>query len=359
MNALAQARLAKRLDPGSSFLQSMEALGSQLSRLDIVPGELSGSGGALGLQSTATRPVEVADTCRWHSWAEPGVGLFLMDVDLAGELNMEGRCVQEVLIFGVVIDFQKPRSYYIDRQMVGIDDISTEIGVFQEPDYRICISAPAGKLLRSAVVAVTREALTKRLGLPFGELPATVRQLFAQQRNGFARFGSCLPAQQIARQLYAHECSSAELSALYLRAKTYELIFTLFSAMSRADAEPDDPPVTRRDLHRIAEIRRLLERNLTLAATVENLARMAGMNRTKLRYLFKSAYGVTISEFRTALVMNKADDLLRTTDMPASVIAHQLGYNSSSFSVAYKKFFGHCLSTARVLTRETNSTAAR
>jgi AraC-like DNA-binding protein len=65
------------------------------------------------------------------------------------------------------------------------------------------------------------------------------------------------------------------------------------------------------------------------------------MNRTKLRAAFKEMYGMTLVEYRTAVSMQRAEQLLGEAGATVQEAAHSAGYaNASSFIVAFKRYFG-------------------
>lgn len=73
----------------------------------------------------------------------------------------------------------------------------------------------------------------------------------------------------------------------------------------------------------------------------KDLAEMIGISESKLAHLFKVATGKTIQEYARSLRMEKAQELLETTNLPMSSIAEQLGFaRQGSFSEAFKATFG-------------------
>lgn len=62
-------------------------------------------------------------------------------------------------------------------------------------------------------------------------------------------------------------------------------------------------------------------------------------NQTKLKSEFKKAYGLTIHQFHNTKRLEKAALLLKTTELPISVISGQCGYKSvAHFSRKFKEF---------------------
>ncbi|NOU75203.1 helix-turn-helix domain-containing protein [Paenibacillus sp. LMG 31458] len=75
--------------------------------------------------------------------------------------------------------------------------------------------------------------------------------------------------------------------------------------------------------------------------SIQNMADHFGMTLTNLSQYFKNQTGQTIIEFTTNLRMNKAKELLMTSDLNLNEISIQVGYmNSSSFIRRFKQITG-------------------
>jgi|SRR3569833_583219 len=66
---------------------------------------------------------------------------------------------------------------------------------------------------------------------------------------------------------------------------------------------PSDPEV----LDRLGIVKEMIERAPHRILDVHELARAVALNRTKLRSAFKQAYGTTLSEYGTSLMLRRAD----------------------------------------------------
>jgi AraC-like DNA-binding protein len=74
--------------------------------------------------------------------------------------------------------------------------------------------------------------------------------------------------------------------------------------------------------------------------SIESLAKAAYMSESKLKTLFKKAYGMAIYQYYQKNRMHKAKELLRARKHSVSQVGVMLGYqNLSNFSVAFKKEF--------------------
>ena len=80
----------------------------------------------------------------------------------------------------------------------------------------------------------------------------------------------------------------------------------------------------------------------------QNLAKHIGLNKTKFKRGFKKLFGTTIDEYSNYHRMQKALELLQTTELSISDIAPTVGYQyQTSFTAAVKHFFGVTLKQLR------------
>ena len=108
------------------------------------------------------------------------------------------------------------------------------------------------------------------------------------------------------------------------------------------------PYLKAKDIENINHARQIISENLENVPRIRDLAHLVGMNETKLIYGFKKLFDQTISDYVRTLRMNKACELLQTTDMSITQIAFEVGYEfSSNFTNAYKRHFGTTPSNTR------------
>lgn len=73
---------------------------------------------------------------------------------------------------------------------------------------------------------------------------------------------------------------------------------------------------------------------------VKDIASYIGINRSYLSNSFKKSVNMSPQEYLVNYRMNKACGLLKTTDLPVSAIAVQVGYDDPlAFSKSFKKFY--------------------
>jgi AraC-like DNA-binding protein len=119
------------------------------------------------------------------------------------------------------------------------------------------------------------------------------------------------------------------------------LMIALIGLHGRDEKANDRLSLGPADIEKIEAGRRYLLRNMDHPPTLTRLAREIGLNDCKLKKAYKQLYGTTVfGDFHQAR-MEKARKLLEETDESIVGIAELAGYrNVSSFSVAFKKYFG-------------------
>ena len=100
-------------------------------------------------------------------------------------------------------------------------------------------------------------------------------------------------------------------------------------------------PLKSYDLQCIQAVHRILSKDPPPQISIEGLALEVGLNRTKLQYGFKQLYGISIYDFLVQKRMEKAKELLLTTQKPVKTIALLSRYSSvSSFVAVFKRLYG-------------------
>ncbi|MDB6087012.1 MAG: hypothetical protein JWN43_4893 [Gammaproteobacteria bacterium] len=106
--------------------------------------------------------------------------------------------------------------------------------------------------------------------------------------------------------------------------------------------------ILERDRRRLAGVRDRLIEQFTDPPTIHALARQFGLNRNKLCGGFRYLYGISIYDFCRNLRLEKARQLLGSSDLSIAQIAQAAGFGSASaFSASFARQFGHAPSRSR------------
>lgn len=129
---------------------------------------------------------------------------------------------------------------------------------------------------------------------------------------------------------------------IYLESKVQELFslqieLSYFMSNIGVYAQKELSPT---DVEHIHEAKKYIENNLAKPKSIEELARFCGTNQQKLKYGFKRMFGTTIFSYLQKCRMLEARRLL-LEGMSVSEVSYHVGYaNHSSFSHAFKEYFG-------------------
>jgi AraC-like DNA-binding protein len=96
-----------------------------------------------------------------------------------------------------------------------------------------------------------------------------------------------------------------------------------------------------RDRRRVHEARDYLAQHYASPPTIPQLARMVGMNQTKLKAAFKQLLNLTIYEYVLHRRMEVAAQLLVEAELSVAEVAYRVGYEyPANFSCAFKRYYG-------------------
>jgi AraC-like DNA-binding protein len=147
-------------------------------------------------------------------------------------------------------------------------------------------------------------------------------------------------ASDILSSLYAYP---DPLRHAYLHAKCLEIVAGVLRDLMTADSHrAASIPLRQRDVVRIMQARDFLTQHFSNPPSVEKMARLVGVNKTKLKASFKQLVGLTIREFIQKCRMERASELLLSGAHDVAAVAHMVGYEyAANFTHAFKRHFGY------------------
>jgi AraC-like DNA-binding protein len=133
---------------------------------------------------------------------------------------------------------------------------------------------------------------------------------------------------------------SDELSQFYVQIKVQELLYQLFKKLSKRESLPHQS-INSADAARLLHIRNEIIRDLGEPPVLPELAQIAAMSETKLKQLFKQAFGDTIYNYFQRARMEEAAFLLKHGKRSVAEVGYELGFtNLSHFSRLFEKHYG-------------------
>ncbi|TXJ26818.1 MAG: AraC family transcriptional regulator [Chitinophagaceae bacterium] len=132
---------------------------------------------------------------------------------------------------------------------------------------------------------------------------------------------------------------TGSLQKLYLETKTNELFLMQVQAMCNQSSKVT--ALKPRDIECLHEARVYIEKNYHTPCTIIDLAKIVGINQTKLKSGFKELFGTTVFGYVKDLQMEKARQLLLCEKLFVGEVADQIGYKyPQHFAAAFKRRFG-------------------
>lgn len=130
---------------------------------------------------------------------------------------------------------------------------------------------------------------------------------------------------------------------LYVSCRVMHLLDIFLEEIFKNGLEANVLPVSSRDVHNILKVEEYLLQNYrSQFPSINMLARMALMSSSKLKQVFKKAFGMSLFEFFQKNRMEKAKEMLISNTYSVSEVGKILGYqNLSNFSAAFRKEFGY------------------
>ena len=136
------------------------------------------------------------------------------------------------------------------------------------------------------------------------------------------------------------------LYPMRVEAGVLDLLAEALSGLARSSELPGSR-LDDRDIEALQAVRTGIEADYASHATLDELARTAGMNRRKLTEGFKNLFGTTVHDYRVQRRMHRARELLRE-GLSAGEVSAEVGYgDQGSFTAAFRRFFGETPGTYR------------
>ncbi|MBU2168900.1 MAG: AraC family transcriptional regulator [Alphaproteobacteria bacterium] len=198
----------------------------------------------------------------------------------------------------------------------------------------------------AADMARTTDRSDTSLTLTFvGEGP--FRGILAGAGEGDFYMGDALAALATAAAAPAIQGAARDM---YRRAKCQELLCEILEAAERGDLVPHTPSasLSRAEMERLMSARRLIADRFDEKLTLDQIARTAGLNRTKLTQGFREVFGQSVADCLADQRLSRAARDLTSSDRPVSVVGYDAGYlNNASFARAFTRRYGLCPSDYR------------
>jgi len=261
---------------------------------------------------------------------------YVLREDLVIKRNISGLGNELITIF-----------FYNNEQALGISfDQNADIQFSERDDSAIQVTSndlnstirfPAGHNIRYAVIAIKPTYLKTLLAL--SKLNSTLETI-TSPGNTFLYFENMtVEAKLLLKNLSAVDMNDG-LSQFYMQIKVQELLYLLFQKLSKRESLPHQN-INSADAARLLHIRNEIISDLSAPPVLPELARIAAMSETKLKHLFKQAFGDTIYNYFQRARMEEAAFLLKQGKRSVAEVGYEMGFtNLSHFSRLFEKHYG-------------------
>lgn len=284
---------------------------------------------------------DAADFAR--SWTDGSLGLFVHEIS-ARDLQITAVATDDLIAVAIPLEAQPDRTLTVEQ--ISTSERPHFIEFIALPRHSSISIVGLDKGMKSITLLVRAADFPELFGSDH-DLPEMIARLARDHSSMIRSHAFPCSVERVAREIW-EAARDGRFSPLFCRYKSAELLNALFEYWMFEDEHSDDSPCSDRERIGVLKVRELIETDPVNLRSIDELARLAGMNRTKLRSLFKRLCGTTMVNFRTDMMMRTADAMLRESDLPVAEISFQLGYSEpSSFNTAYRRFFGHPPGRAR------------
>jgi AraC-like DNA-binding protein len=154
---------------------------------------------------------------------------------------------------------------------------------------------------------------------------------------------SWMPSSRIislAEQILRPPAYTEILQRLHAESRSLEIMAEALSSLASQEA-PQQTVLRTKDHERIRAIGEQLSAGGYWPASIEEIARDAGMSSSSLQRHFRAAYGMTVFEFVRNAKLDEARRVLMQDGISVNEAAYRAGYSSAAnFATAFKRRFG-------------------
>lgn len=160
---------------------------------------------------------------------------------------------------------------------------------------------------------------------------------------------------ELVQEIISLDKSTSAAETLLLRANVLKIL-SLFIQRVSSKEERKESTTHFTDVAKIMEVKKLIDdRAAKEHISLNDLAKIAAISKTKLKLKFKEIVGETVYQYYLNVKMEKAKEILEDNPVPISNLAYEMGFNSTShFSQVFKKY--HSVSPRTISSRNLEMT---
>ncbi len=206
------------------------------------------------------------------------------------------------------------------------------------------LSFTANQKAHITSIEIIRSTFSKRNNQHFEGLEPTLKKLFQDsvaEKLFFYQGNYSLKAADIVENI-ANKHYHGFVRSIYLEGKLLDMLVLQINQYHDDQREDNQPQILRRfDVNKVERAAQYIQDNLNENFSVEELAKEVGTNANKLQLGFKNMYDLTVNKYNQEVKLEKARELLGSSDYNISEIVNMIGFsNRSYFSKIFKEKYG-------------------
>ena len=193
-----------------------------------------------------------------------------------------------------------------------------------------------GTHVKGLTIQITEDWLKEKI-----THPDTANYALFKEKDVFQSFLNS-KSQKLLDEIFDGNLSSS-VPGLYTSNRVLRLLEEFLENILKYGISGNTFPASVKDVQNILKVETYLLENYTSEfPSIKNLARMSCMSTTKLKNIFKKAFGMGMYQYYQKNRMHKARELLSSGLYSVSDVGGMIGYqNLSNFSNAFKKIFNY------------------
>lgn len=274
---------------------------------------------------------------------EPGLSYRIVDYTLNSHLDYNRVPTNEfcLMLYFYELEFEEKVYCRVGSTVLESNDKFYSVALMTHNHTDQHVSFKKGTSVKGLSVKISEEWLKKNIK---DFTPAKLELI--KQQECIINFIST-KQRKILYDIFSND-AAAFLPELFVKSRVLRLTEQFLTNLCNMGLYTIPEFTNQKDFQSLLKIEHLLLKNFNMDfPSIETLAKTAYMSESKLKKLFKKAYGMAPYEYYQKNRMHKAKELLRLRTHKISEVGALLGYqNMSNFSAAFKKEFDYLPSQA-------------
>jgi AraC-like DNA-binding protein len=288
------------------------------------------------VQNQIEYPEEFADGYTKAKILEPGLSYRLANYTLNTDLECTRTPATELHIMLYFYEYCSPDTLFckIGNTVIENNDTYYRVALLTNSYTPQHLKLKKGTSAKGLSIQISEDWLKKNIAGISAEKLASIKQ-----KDCVVDFVSAKHL-KILNDIFNNAINS-NLPELFVKSRVLRLTENFLNNICKRGLSEMPDFTSQKDFHALIKVEHLLLQSRSVDfPSIESLAKAAYMSESKLKKLFKQAYGMAIYQYYQKNRMHKAKELLVSKKYSITQVGTMLGYqNMSNFSVAFKKEF--------------------